>query len=239
MHDKSHEWSTGRWTSRPASPMLPAREGRGQQWGAGGMAPRRGNRQVDGATIDKVRVERNDAPLIVRLIEPAGGPMWRDVQLRVDYVTGTVEAKARRVASCLFATSDGARLVPADRDLLEKHLCDWLAANASALLAGGTIPRGPLDDASEFLFAYQQLAPLQTVRAAPGPRPRPGAATAPAAAPAPAEPAPAEATEVDPITQPRGLKRQGEAAAAAAKSETPSEEVPDIAVPRGLKKGKR
>ncbi|MBL8343975.1 MAG: hypothetical protein JNN03_00890 [Rubrivivax sp.] len=189
---------------------------------------------MDGVAFDKVRAERNDAPLVIRLIEPAGGPMRRDVLLRVDYVNGTVEAKARRVASCLFATSDGARLNTADRDLLEKQLCDWLAANATALLAGGTIPRGPLDDTSEFLFAYQQLAPLQTVRAAPGPRPRPGTATGPAP-----EPAPAETTEVDPITEPLGVRRQGEAAAAAAKSDAPSGEVPDIAVPRSLRKGRR
>lgn len=117
--------------------------------------------------------DRNDAPLTVRLKEPAGSTMQIDVRLRVDYFTGTVEARAKRVVSCLLATAEGMSLSKTDRTSLESQLRDWLARNATALLTGSTLPRDPSCDTSEFMFSFQRSAARDLDTTVPPPRPLP------------------------------------------------------------------
>ena len=126
----------------------------------------------DSAKADSANGERShryDAPLTIRLKEPEGSVMRRDVRLRVDYFSGTVEARAKRVLSCLFGTAEGRTLSPADRQALEAQLGDWLAQNATALLTGNSVPSDPTDDSSDLMFLFQTSAAFEGTP----PRPQP------------------------------------------------------------------
>lgn len=150
------------------------------------MASRRGtpsSGQAQGAAGE--RADRFDAPLIVRLKEPAGSTEHRNVRLRVDYFNGTVGARTERVLACLFADSVGKRLSTNDKQSLERQLRHWLARNKSALRIGSTVSKSANDDQGEFLFAFQQADPLEREVDVPPPRPLPEhtPTTAPAAPP--------------------------------------------------------
>lgn len=166
----------------------------------------RGRERVAGACPGPAS-ERRDAPLTIRLQEPAGSPMHRDVPLRVDYFSGAVEDRAGRVLACLLGTVDGRSLADRDRKALQEQLEAWLARNASALLIGTRLPEGADDDASEMVFTFRRSVPAAPPPEfeVPGPRapggyaaapaaPAPAASAAPAAAvfPPPGAPAPAE-----------------------------------------------
>lgn len=134
----------------------------------------------------------NDAPLTIRLKEPEGSVMRRDVRLRVDYFSGTVETRAKRVISCLVGTAEGRLLSPADRRALELQLGHWLAQNATALLTGTSVPIDPTEDASELMFVFQTSSASEGTP----PRPQPEAESY-----APSDP-PTHSTHATPPTQP-------------------------------------
>lgn len=136
----------------------------------GGMpGPAKAERSVDDGE------EVYNAPLTIRLKEPAGSAMRRDVRLRVDYFSGTVEVRARRVVSCLRAAAEGRALSETDIRLLESQLRAWLAANASALRTGSSTPHDLSDDSSDLVFAFELSAVRAPEAGVPPPRPLPEA----------------------------------------------------------------